>query len=106
MKSSGIQTVCILQTILRVSERLVLGYDNLMKEVEAVMGGVLLKTKADEILEQGIELGEAIGRAKAASLFGFLLANGRYDDAIKASADPNYLHQLLEEFRGDIPSAT
>ncbi|MBQ7488795.1 MAG: hypothetical protein IJT77_14995, partial [Clostridia bacterium] len=42
------------ELLLRVSERLMVGYENIKKEVNEIMSGALARTKADEILEQGM----------------------------------------------------
>lgn len=59
------------------------------------MTGNLLRTKADEILEQGREQGQY----ETAALFGFLLQNGRSKDAIKASSNRAFLKELLLKFK-------
>ncbi len=63
------------------------------------MTGNLLRTKADEILEQGLEQGREQGQKKTAALFGFLLQHGRREDAIKASSNRAFLKELLLKYK-------
>ena len=91
------------ELLLRVSERLVVGFRNIKKEVDEIMTGALIRTTADEILEQGIERGKKEGRAEGenetASLFGFLLQHGRIEDAAKAASNREFLQGLLLKFK-------
>ena len=61
------------------------------------MSGALATTKADEILAQGVEQGQN----ETAALFGYLLQQGRSDDAKKASANKEFLRGLLLEFKNN-----
>jgi len=88
------------ELLLRVSERLMVGYENIKKEVNEIMSGALARTKADEILEQGM----AQGKNVASHLYGFLAQHGRYEDIIKASTNSDYFEELLStcQKNGDI----
>ena len=91
----------------RVSDRLLIPFEGIKKEVDEIMSGEMAKTKADEILEQGIEQGRKQGieqgmeqgQNETAELFGFLYASGRSADAEKAFTDQSFLKELLEEYR-------
>ena len=59
------------------------------------MTGRILRTSADDILEQGIERGQN----DTAALFGFLLSHGRNEDAQRACSDQAFFKELLAKFR-------
>ena len=61
------------------------------------MNGTLVRTRADEILDQGIEQGQN----ETAALFGFLLRSDRSEDAVRASVDQAFLKKLFLEFRDE-----
>ena len=85
----------LIQTLLkRVSNRLVAQYENLKKEVDEIMTGAIMRTPADEILEQGIEL----GMNNTMALITFLLNAGRTEEVQKASIDPGFLKKLMTDF--------
>lgn len=89
------QKVTTKNLILRVSQRLLLKYENTKREVENIMTGHVLRTYADDLLEQGIEQ----GNEEATQLINFLWKNGRGADAEKAETDKSYLKKLLEQFK-------
>lgn len=67
------------------------------------MSGALLRTKADEFLEQGIKLGMEQGWNEVSHLYCFLVQHGRIDDMMRASTDRDYLEELLSAFKnGDL----
>lgn len=63
------------------------------------MTGHVLRTYADDLLEQGIEQGIEQGNEEATQLINFLWKNGRGADAEKAETDKSYLKKLLEQFK-------
>ena len=79
------------ELLLRVSDRLVVGYETIRKEVDEIMSGALARTKADEILEQG--------QNETKALFGYLLQQGRNEDVQRAVIDEEFFKELLLEFR-------
>lgn len=97
----------ILDLLLRVSDRLTVGYKELRKGVDDIMTGYVLRTEADDILDrgiaQGIERGRAEGRAEdqreMSGLINYLLTNNRSGDALRATTDRDYLNELLSQFR-------
>ena len=63
----------------------------------------MVRTKADEILEQGIKLGMEQGQNEVSHLYGFLAQHGRIDDMMRASTDRDYIEELLSAFKnGDL----
>ena len=82
--------------LLRVSEKLAVGYEKIREGVDRIMSGYILKTKADEIKEEG--------RQEAVNLMNYLWSNGRGEDAKKASTDQDFLERLLAEFKS-MPSS-
>ena len=88
------QKKLILELMQRVSEKLTLKFRNIKEGVDSVMRGEVIRTQADEILEQG----EKKGKRNTAGLINFLLTHGRNDDAIRATSDENYLNQLLKDY--------
>ena len=94
-----------IELLLRVSEKLTMNFENIRKGVTEVMSGYILRTEADDILEQGIEQGIEQGSQKAADLINFLWSQGRGDEAQRASKDRGLLNRLLEEFKsGSMPA--
>ncbi len=86
----------------RVLEKLTVNYSNVTKGVEDLMGGYILYTRTDEILDeiaQGIAKGEAKGRRDTTKLMNYLWENGRSEDAKKAAVDPEYLEKLFVEYQ-------
>ena len=81
-----------------VFKKLTEKYSNLSKGVEQVMGGHIIKTKADEILEQG----EKKGQQEATKLMNFLWSNGRGEDAVRASNDEIFLKKLISDFNNGL----
>ena len=55
----------IQELLLRVSEKLTIGFEKIRKGVDDVMSGDILRTEADDILDQGIEKGIERGREDA-----------------------------------------
>ena len=98
------------ELLLRVSERLTVGYQTIKKEVKEIMSGALARTLADEILEQGLEQGRAEGREEGleetANLFGFLLQHGKNDEAAKATSNKQYLKELMLKYKNGELSAS
>ena len=80
---------------MRVSQRLLLKYENTKRDVENIMTGHVLRTYADDLLEQGIEQ----GNEEATQLINFLWKNGRGADAEKAENDKDFRKKLLEQFK-------
>ena len=85
----------------QVLEKLTVKYENISKEVDKAMGGYILHTRTDEILDEG----RAEGEWNATKLMSYLVQNGRSDDVVKAAEDKNYLNQLLAEFKKTVHSA-
>ena len=54
------------------------------------MNGIIARTQADEILEQGMN--------NVMALFSFLSDNGRVEDAQKASKDREYFKKLMDQY--------
>ena len=73
------------------------------KEVKQIMGGKLLEFSADHIYYAGEAAGEQKGEKKGENKLGrlisILLEASRYDDASKASSDPEFRQKLYVEFR-------
>ena len=88
--------------LMRVSDRLTVGFENIRKGVDEIMSGYVARTDADDILDQGREEGREEGQQETAKLMNFLLTNNRNEDALKASSDRNYLNKLLAEFRNGL----
>ena len=101
----------------RVLQKLTIKYRNVSKEVDEIMGGYILHTRTDDILDagraegraEGIAKGRAEGRAEGteetAGLMSYLVQNGRSADVVKAANDKGFLNKLLAEFRQGIPGA-
>ena len=97
------------ELLLRATDRLAVGFQNIKKKVDEIMSGALARTRADEILEQGLEQGLKQGleqgQNETAALFGFLLQHERSEDAKKASSNQAYLKELLLKFKSGKLSA-
>jgi len=80
---------------------------NIRKRVDDIMSGYIARTKADEILEQGIEQGIEkgiekgvdIGGDEVASALYYLYMNNREDEAREAMRDKTVRTRILEEYR-------
>jgi len=72
--------------------------EQIRKGVEDVMGGQILYTHADELLDQGREEGREEGKDNLAELFRRLLADQRDEDVKRALEDEAYMDSLLEEY--------
>nr|WP_297709580.1 hypothetical protein [uncultured Butyrivibrio sp.] len=57
-----------------------------------------LEIIANDRYETGFNNGFSNGSKKTANLFAWLLSSKRYDDAQKASSDPEFLEQLMTEY--------
>lgn len=99
--------------LMRVSDKLTIGFREIKKGVDDIMSGYIARTKADDILEQGeqkglekgLQKGRKEGQMEIAKLMHFLLTNGRNEDAIKATSDESFLKKLLVEFNGGLMTA-
>ena len=78
----------------RVLNKLTLKYKNVSKGVNEIMGGYILHTRTDDILDQGRTEGEQ----NAMRLTSYLIQNGRSDDVLKAANDKDYFDKLFSEF--------
>ena len=113
---SAYQKLTIEDLLLRVSEKLTMRHEKIRKGVGEIMSGYILRTKADEWLDEakqegriegrqegrieGRQEGRQEGQREMADLMGYLLSNGRIEDAKKASTDQGALDRLLAEFKG------
>ncbi|MBR1629424.1 MAG: hypothetical protein IJ679_09220 [Lachnospiraceae bacterium] len=98
----------------RVLKKLAGKYRNITKEVDRIMGGYIFKTDVDIAYEEGEikgreegeikgrKEGEIKGRKEGAdeitNLMGFLLRNGRNEDALRATTDEEYRTEMLKEY--------
>lgn len=101
--------------LMRVSDKLTIGFKEIRKGVDDIMSGYIARTRADDILEQGeqkglekgrkegkkegIRKGRREGQQETTRLMAFLAANGRSNDIVKAGNDEAFLNKLLAEFR-------
>ena len=85
----------VIRAIARKHERI--------KEASTVVGGVVLETEAQKILDQGIEKGIKQGTERAeenmAKLNNYLIDSNRIDDLKHASNDAAFRAQIYEEMR-------
>jgi len=104
----------IQELLLRVSDRLLAGFQTIKKEVDSIMSRVMLRTKADVIFEQGEEKGREQGREEGReegqkdvfNLLSFLVHHGKTDDMLKASLNQQYMDELLAKFKsGELAAA-
>ena len=92
----------IQELLLRVSDRLLAGFQTIKKEVDSIMSRVMLRTKADVIFEQG----EEKGKKEVLNLLSFLVHHGKTDDMLKASLNQQYMDELLAKFKsGELAAA-
>ena len=86
-----------------VLDKLTVGYRNISKEVNEAMGGYIIRTRTDEILDEGerrgVAKGRAEGRAEGIDLMNYLWSRGRGEEAQKASNDKDLFNKLLAEFK-------
>ena len=82
-----------------VLDKLTVGYRNISKEVNEAMGGYIIRTRTDEILDEGERRGVAKGRAEGIDLMNYLWSRGRGEEAQKASNDKDLFNKLLAEFK-------
>ena len=78
----------------RVSDKLLKNYQKIREGVDSIMSGYILRTAADDILEQGIEKGQE----QTSKLMNFLWENGLGNEARRAANDNNYLRELLRKY--------
>lgn len=96
----------IQELLLRVSDRLLAGFQTIKKEVDSIMSRVMLRTKADVIFEQGEEKGREEGQKDVFNLLSFLVHHGKTDDMLKASLNQQYMDELLAKFKsGELAAA-
>ena len=88
------QKLTIEDLLLRVSDKLTIKHKKVREGVNKIMSGYILKTRADELLEQG----EEKGLKELSSLMNYLLSNGKEEDARRASTDMTFLKGLLAEY--------
>ena len=93
----------------KVLERMTVKYENISKEVGKAMGGYMIRTRTDEILDEGRAEGERNGiekgRAEGIDLMNYLWSHGRGEEAQKASSDKDLFNKLLAEFKKTVTSA-
>lgn len=92
----------IQELLLRVSDRLLAGFQTIKKEVDSIMSRVMLRTKADVIFEQG----EEKGRNDVFDLINFLIRHGRNDDVLKVTSNRQVMKDMLTKFKsGELEAA-
>lgn len=100
----------IQELLLRVSDRLLAGFQTIKKEVDSIMSRVMLRTKADVIFEQGEEKGREEGREEGQNdvfdLINFLIRHGRNDDVLKVTSNRQVMKDMLTKFKsGELEAA-
>ena len=100
----------IQELLLRVSDRLLAGFQTIKKEVDSIMSRVMLRTKADVIFEQGEEKGREEGREEGQNdlfdLINFLIRHGRNEDVLKVTSNRQVMKDMLTKFRsGELAAA-
>ena len=88
---SGYQKLMIEDLLLRVSDKLTMRYEKIREGVDEIMSGYILRTRADEIKDEG--------RQEIVDLMKYLWNNGRGEEANKALDDKGILDRLLAEFK-------
>ena len=74
-------------------------YRNVRKKVDTIMSGYIARTKADEILEEGISQGKDLGGDEVRNALNYLFQHNRADEAMDAIRDKTLCTRILEEFR-------
>jgi hypothetical protein len=96
----------IQELLLRVSDRLLAGFQTIKKEVDSIMSRVMLRTKADVIFEQGEEKGREEGQNDVFDLINFLIRHGRNDDVLKVTSNRQVMKDMLTKFKsGELEAA-
>ena len=64
------------------------------------MSRVMLRTKADEIFEQGFKQGREEGQNDLFDLINFLIRHGRNEDVLKVTSNRQVMNDMLTKFKG------
>ena len=104
---SGYQKLTIEDLLLRVSDKLTMRYEKIREGVDEIMSGYILRTRADEIKDEGrqeghqegLQEGRQEGQKEIVDLMKYLWNNGRGEEANKALDDKGILDRLLAEFK-------
>ncbi|MBR1708366.1 MAG: hypothetical protein IJ719_06010 [Clostridia bacterium] len=101
-KIDAYQKMTIQSLLKRVSDRLVVRYRNLKKEVDEIMSGAIARTEADVILEKGYNQGFNDGKNTKVNneliFFRYLYENGRTEEVKELIYDPALLKVRMAEF--------
>ena len=88
----------LIDWIKRVLDKLTVNYRNVTKGVDELMGGYILHTRTDDILDEGrIE-----GRIEGVQVINYLWEHNRGEDAKRAAKDKEYLDQLMAEIGAEV----
>ena len=92
----------LIDWIKRVLDKLTVNYRNVTKGVDELMGGYILHTRTDDILDEGRMEGRIEGRIEGVQVINYLWEHNRGEDAKRAANDKEYLNQLMAEIGAEV----
>ena len=98
---SSYETLLIQEFLKRISDKLTIKHKNVRKDVDEIMSGYIARTRADEILEQGIDQGTDL----LAGTQNWLHNQNRDADILRVIQDVDYRKQMIGEYRASLKMA-
>ena len=99
-KINEYEMLTIRDMLKKVADNLSKGADTVKKEVEDIMGGRVLEYEAKTILNRGRAEGRAEGCAegmdRVSKLVNYLASQGKTDEVLKVTSDPEYRDRMLD----------
>ena len=88
----------LVKLIIRISDYIFEKSEKAREGVETIMSGQVLELQSEKDQRISRKIGRKSGQDQILSLSHIMISQGRYADLNKATLDPDYCQQLLEEY--------